>query len=153
VYVVSTKKDASNRSEQIEAQCTIDTGNLQGNLVSRDFALKLGCTESTFRPLKKSEESGGTSATGHTLMPEGAVHLTWYHSNSTRVFHDMRFLVSRHQQCDLVIGARSIEKHKLLCPPNLTDQNGITVFNQHIGMFINRKTIRAPNSLLRQQFS
>jgi hypothetical protein len=69
--------------------------------------------------LTKEEEDGGTGITGHKLIPEGAIYLTWYHSNSTRVFRDMRFLMLEHPMHDLVIGARSIQKNNILDVPNL----------------------------------
>ena len=134
--VFSAEDDASHQSTKHGAKCLIDTGNMQGNLISRDFALKLGYTDSKFRPLKEFELNGGTSSTGHTLIPKGALHLTWYHNSSPRTFRDMRFLVSDDLHCDLVIGARSIQKYNLLCPPNLA-QWGTTVIKNVSGMFKN----------------
>jgi hypothetical protein len=102
------------------AQCTVDTGNLQGNTVSREFLLNtLKYPESAIEPLKDSEKFGGVSSTGEILIPEGACHLTWYHNKSTQVFRGMRFLISPNPRCDLVIGARSIERHNLLSRPKL----------------------------------
>lgn len=101
------------------AKCTIDTGNLQGNIVSRDFVINiLEYSEANFRELTEEEKRGGTTVTGDLFVPEGAIYLTWYHENSTRVFRSMRFLVSPHAHCDLIIGARSIVKDKLLGIPN-----------------------------------
>ncbi|KAH0557187.1 hypothetical protein GP486_005023 [Trichoglossum hirsutum] len=51
-------------------------------------------------------------------MPEGVLHLSWYHNTSPRLYSDMRFLVSPSQEYELVIGARSILKHKLVSYPN-----------------------------------
>jgi hypothetical protein len=128
VYVLSTERDAGNNIVVKEAQCIFATGNLQGNIVSRDFALKLGYTESQFGPLKQWEQNGGTSVTGHTFSPEGTVYLSWYRRrDSPRVFRDMRFLVVQNQQRDLLIGARSIEKYQLLSAVNKNDP----------GMFMN----------------
>jgi hypothetical protein len=108
-----------------EAKCTIDTGNLQGNIVSRAFVVDvLGFTESDFQSLTKAEEDGGTGVTGHKLIPDGAIYLTWYHINSTRVFRDMRFLISEHPMYDLIIGAQSIQKNNILDIPNLATQGG-----------------------------
>jgi hypothetical protein len=108
-----------------EAKCTIDTGNLQGNIVSRAFVVDvLGFTESDFQELTKAEEDGGTGVTGHKLIPHGAIYLTWYHINSTRVFRDMRFLISDHPMYDLIIGARSIQENNILDIPNLATQGG-----------------------------
>ena len=120
VYVLSTEKDQYRHLLPKEAKCTIDTGNLQGNLVSREFAVGvLGYTEEDFQMLTKEEEDGGAGVTGHRLIPEGAIYLTWYHSNSTRVFRDMRFLITEHPMYDLIIGACSIQKYRILDVPNL----------------------------------
>jgi len=125
VYVLSTERDGHRHLVPKEAKCTIDTGNLQGNIVSRAFLVDvLGYSEADFHKLTKEEEDGGTGITGHTLIPEGAIYLTWYHSNSTRVFRDMRFLVSEHPIYDLIIGAHSIRKNNILDVPNLTDSGG-----------------------------
>jgi hypothetical protein len=95
---------------------------LQGNIISRTFLLDvLGYSEADFHELTKEEEDGGTGITGHRLIPEGAIYLTWYHSNSTRVFRDMRFLISEHPMYDLIIGAHSIRKNNILDVPNLAD--------------------------------
>jgi hypothetical protein len=103
-----------------EAKCTVDTGNLQGNIVSKTFVVDiLGYSESDFHDLTTEEEYGGTGVTGHKLIPENAIYLTWYHNNSTRVFRDMRFLISEHPMYDLIIGARSIHEHNILDVPNL----------------------------------
>jgi hypothetical protein len=142
VSVFSAEDNVSNRSTKYDAKCLIDTGNMQGNLVSRDFALKLGYMESKFRPLKDFEKNGGTSSTGHTLIPLGALHLTWYHSSNPRTFRDMRFLVSEDPNCDLVIGARSIQKYNLLCPPNLA-QFGTTLIKNLPGRFKNHQSLVA----------
>jgi len=93
---------------------------MQGNIVSREFVEKvLGFPSSSFRKLTKEEESGGTGITGESHIPQGAINLTWYHNNSTRVFRDMRFLISPAQNCDLIIGAWSIQKDKILDVPCL----------------------------------
>lgn len=99
---------------------------MQGNLVSRAFVVDvLGYSESSFHKLTKVEKEGGAGITGHKLIPAGAVYLTWYHNTSTRVFRDMRFLVSENPMCDLVIGARSIQKANILDVPNLMVANGV----------------------------
>jgi hypothetical protein len=86
--------------------------------VSREFVEQvLEYPQSDFRRLTNDEKGGGMDITGHTLVPEGAINLTWYHTKSTRVFHSMRFLISPNQHFDLIIGARSIQKHKLLDVP------------------------------------
>jgi hypothetical protein len=88
--------------------------------VSRAFVVDvLKYTESHFQPLTKLEEDGGTGVAGHKLVPQGAINLTWFHNNSTRVFRDMRFLISEHPMYDLIIGARSIQENNILDVPNL----------------------------------
>jgi hypothetical protein len=125
VYVLSTARDEYRHFIPKEAKCTIDTGNLQGNIVSRTFLVDaLGHSEGNFQKLTKEEEDGGTGITGHRLIPEGAINLTWYHSNSTRVFRDMRFLISEHPMYDLIIGAHSIRKYNILDVPNLVGGDG-----------------------------
>ncbi|THV51885.1 hypothetical protein BGAL_0096g00320 [Botrytis galanthina] len=120
VSVLSTRKDSEKKPVPKHARCTIDTGNMQGNIVSRDFVQNvLEFSEANFGPLTAEEKKGGFGITGDKLVPEGAIYLTWYHSKSTRVFHSMRFLISPHSQCDLIIGARSILKDNLLGVPNL----------------------------------
>ncbi|TGO18460.1 hypothetical protein BPAE_0382g00050 [Botrytis paeoniae] len=120
VFVLSTRKDSDKQPVPKRAKCTIDTGNMQGNIVSRDFVENvLEYSEANFVRLTAEEKEGGFGITGDKLVPEGAIYLTWYHSKSTRVFHEMRFLISPHSQCDLIIGARSILKDNLLSVPNL----------------------------------
>ncbi len=129
VYVLSTERDEHRHFVSKEAKCTIDTGNLQGNLVSRAFPVDVsGYSEADFHELTNEEGEGGTGITGHRLIPEGAISLTWYHSNSTRVFRDMRFLISEHPVYDLIIGAHSIRENNILDVPNLMDhQDGIVL--------------------------
>ncbi|CAD6442774.1 f89a6edd-eb62-44db-92fa-ca1b2a8d573b [Sclerotinia trifoliorum] len=120
VHVVSTRRDTDKHPVIKRAKCTIDTGNMQGNIVSREFVEKvLQYSEANFVSLTAAEKEGGFGVTGHKLVPEGAIYLTWYYDKSTRVFHNMRFLVSPYSQCDLIIGARSIQKDNLLGVPNL----------------------------------
>jgi hypothetical protein len=126
VYVLSNRQDKDKHHIQVEAKCTIDTGNMQGNIVSRKFVQEvLEYPESAFCPLTKEEEVGATSITGHQLIPEGAVCLTWYHKKSTRVFRNMRFLISPNEHCDFIIGAQSIQKHRVLDVPNLMASAGL----------------------------
>jgi hypothetical protein len=97
--------------------------------VSRAFVVDvLGYPESSFQKLTKLEEDGGTGVTGHRLVPQGAIALTWYHNASTRVFRDMRFLVSENPMYDLIVGARSIQENNILDVPNL--MGGQTIFNE-----------------------
>ena len=120
VYVLSSRKDTDKQRVHQEAKCTIDTGNLQGNIVSRDFVLNvLQFPEANLRGLTEKEKRGGTGITGDTFIPENAIYLTWYHRKSTKVFRDMRFLVSPHSHYDLIIGAHSIREHNLVDVPNM----------------------------------
>lgn len=122
VYVLSTERDEYRHLIPKEAKCTFDTGNLQGNIVSKAFLVDvLGYSETDFQELLKEEGAGGMGITGHKLIPTGAIDLTWYYSNSTRVFRDMRFLISEHPMFDLVIGAHSIEQNRILDVPNFMD--------------------------------
>ncbi|KAH8598742.1 hypothetical protein B0O99DRAFT_683495 [Bisporella sp. PMI_857] len=134
VYVLSTRRDKDKHHVAMEAKCTIDTGNMQGNIVSRRFVEDvLEYPESAFCSLTKEEEAGATGITGHQLIPEAAVYLTWYHRKSTRVFRDMRFLISPSQHFDLIIGAESIHRDKLLDVPNLTSQLPDIVTVENLG--------------------
>lgn len=120
VHVLSSRVDSTSHSIPKLARCTIDTGNLQGNVVSREFVEKvLEYSEENFSKLTKDEELGATGITGHTLIPDSAIYLTWYHEKSTRVFRNMRFLISPIKNYDLIIGARSIKKDNILDVPNL----------------------------------
>lgn len=130
VYVLSAERDEYRHRIPKEAKCTIDTGNLQGNIVSRTFLFNvLGYSEADFQKLTTGEENGGTGITGHKLIPDGGINLTWYHNNSTRVFRDMRFLISEHPMYDLIIGAHSIQENNILDVPNLmtTPAEGIVL--------------------------
>ena len=103
--------------------------------MSREFVERvLEYPPERFRELTKEEERGGTGITGDLHVPEGAIYLTWYHKNSTRVFRDMRFLISPHSDCDLIIGARSIQKDGILNVPCLmTDDRAhknVTIINR-----------------------
>jgi len=89
-------------------------------MVSLDFVVdQLGMDPSSFKPLTKLEQQGAIGVTGHRLVPDGAVYLTWYHKKSTRVFRNMRFLVVSNAAYDLILGARSIKEHSILDVPNL----------------------------------
>jgi len=109
--------------ERQEGRCVLDTACLQGNIISAEFAQRLGFTE--FRALRPREESGGTVATGNIHKVSGAIHVSWFHCTSAKVYRDMRFLVSESAQVDMVIGTHSIVRHQLISPPNLfVDING-----------------------------
>jgi hypothetical protein len=104
---------------------------MQGNIVSRAFLVDvLGYSEANFQKLTNEEKHGGTGITGQKLIPDGAIYLTWYHKNSTRVFRDMRFLISGHPMYDLIIGVHSIQENNLLDVPNLMNStSGISLSN------------------------
>jgi hypothetical protein len=120
VHVHSSRKDTDRHQVTKVAKCTIDTGNHQGNIVSRDFVVNvLEFPEANFRPLNEKEKKGAIGITGNKFVPEAAIYLTWYHSKSTRVFRDMRFLITPNPHCDLIIGAYSIQVNQLLDVPNL----------------------------------
>ncbi|PQE32701.1 hypothetical protein CJF32_00008289 [Rutstroemia sp. NJR-2017a WRK4] len=118
VYVLAARHDTQNHPVPKSAVCTIDTGNMQGNLVSRELVNRLGYSESNIRDLTQAERRGAVGITNDKLIPEGAIYLTWYHKRGTRVFHNMRFLISPHPHADLVIGAQSILKYDLVTAPN-----------------------------------
>jgi hypothetical protein len=120
VVVLSPRKDTDKVQVKKIGKCTIDTGNTQGNIVSRSFVEHvLEFPKSSIRQLTEAEKEGGSGVTGHRLVPEGAIYLTWYHKKSTRVFHHMRFLISEYPNYDLIIGARSIQEHDIQDVPNL----------------------------------
>ncbi|RDW56749.1 hypothetical protein BP6252_13972 [Coleophoma cylindrospora] len=145
VHVLSLQRDENRHLIPKEAKCTIDTGNLQGNIVSRTFVVEvLGYSETNFQKLTKAEEEGGTGITGHKLFPSGAVYLTWYHNSSTRVFRDMRFLVSEYPMYELIIGAHSIEEENILNVPNL--MGGVIIYNEKITSAELDKHLAALNS-------
>lgn len=99
--------------------CTIDTGNIQGNFVSQKFLVEqLGVPPADFRPLTERERRGIIGTAQQGFIPQGAVYLTWYHSRSSRVYHNMRFLILPNVHADLVLGAHSIHKYNLLTVPN-----------------------------------
>lgn len=127
VLVLTPQKNTDEGQARKIGRCTIDTGNTQGNIVSRRFVEKvLEYPKSSICELTPRERAGGLGVTGHKLMPEGAVYLTWYHKNSTMVFHDMRFLISGNSKIDLIIGARSCLEHGIQEAPNLmAEANGI----------------------------
>ncbi|RDW74199.1 hypothetical protein BP5796_07641 [Coleophoma crateriformis] len=119
VYVLSTEKYDEHHFCPKYCRCIFDTGNHQGNLVSKTFLLeRLGYTESDFLRLTETEQSSGFGITNHPFVPLGAIRLTWYHDMSTRLFSDMRFLISPYSHTDLIIGAQSIEQYNILGKPN-----------------------------------
>ena len=100
----------------IKARCVLDTGSLQGNIISERLARRIGFIE--YLPLKDGEEHGGKVVTGHIHQVKGAVRASWYHHTSPKVFVNMRFLVSESDGFDMLIGAASIYKEKMLPAPN-----------------------------------
>ncbi|PQE14130.1 PNG1- with de-N-glycosylation function (N-glycanase) protein [Rutstroemia sp. NJR-2017a BVV2] len=115
VFVLAHRKGENDHPIPKVAMCTIDTGNMLGNLVSREFAVQeLGLLDSDFRVLSEHERRGTLGIAGQRNVPESAVYLTWYHKQGARILHNMRFLVVPSLQADLVLGASSISKHRLL---------------------------------------
>jgi len=124
VVVLSPRKDTDKVQVRKIGKCTIDTGNTQGNIVSRRFVEKvLEFPKSSIHELTWAEKAGGIGVTGHKLIPEGAIYLTWYYNKSTMVFHNMRFLISEYSKIDLIIGARSCLEHGIQNVPNLMAAN------------------------------
>ena len=115
MLTVSVYECDPSRARQ-NARCVIDTACLQGNIISADFARRLGFT--SFEALRHREQDGGRVATGDIHTVVGAIRISWFHSTAAKVFRNMRFLVSETAQVDLVIGTHSIVKHRLLSPPN-----------------------------------
>ncbi|KAF2634168.1 hypothetical protein P280DRAFT_414384, partial [Massarina eburnea CBS 473.64] len=103
------------------AKCILDTGCLQGNIISKRLATSLGFTVTEYEQLKPREKTGGITASGHIHHAIGAIRVSWSHGSSTRMMTLMRFLVSDNEKIDLVIGARSIRKWNLISPPNLSN--------------------------------
>ncbi|TGO44443.1 hypothetical protein BCON_0517g00010 [Botryotinia convoluta] len=69
VFVLSTRKDSDKQPVPKHAKCTIDTGNMQGNIVSRDFVQNvLEYSEANFVPLTAEEREGGFGITGDKLV-------------------------------------------------------------------------------------
>lgn len=123
VVVLSKKEDEEGKSTHEVAKCVLDTGNLQGNLVSKSLLIQhFGYDESDIEPLENSDMIG-LSVSGHLVEPVGAVKLSWYHQSSPRVYRDMEFLVTEDSIYELVLCAQDIENHKLLSPPNFSSSN------------------------------
>lgn len=68
VMVLSTRKDTDKQQVPTRAKYTIDTGNMQGNIVSREFVKILEYSELNFAPLTTEEKEGGYGVTGHKLI-------------------------------------------------------------------------------------
>lgn len=97
----------------------VDTINRNqiGNLVSRAFVEEaLEFSRDNFCALT-ADEKRGRGITGHELVPEGAIYLTWYSKKGPKVFRNMRFLVVSIDNYDLIIGAKSAYNDKLLDIP------------------------------------
>jgi hypothetical protein len=72
-------------------------------------------------------------ATGEVHKVLGCIRVSWFSETSPKVFNNMRFLVSETAHVDLVIGTRSIQKEKLLSPPNLMSGKEIHALNKISG--------------------
>ncbi|KAF2786557.1 hypothetical protein K505DRAFT_343700 [Melanomma pulvis-pyrius CBS 109.77] len=112
----------------IDERCAFDTMSLFGNVVSLEFATKLGYTEADFKELR-SREKTGLSSSGHAITPKGAIFLSWYHSTSPQ-YSNMRFLVVEDYHYDLLIGSEAIVRHKLMASPNFSQANGVSIVHE-----------------------
>lgn len=129
--VLSPRKDTDKVQVKKIGICTIDTGNTQGNIVSRNFVENvLEYPKSSIQELTYAEKLGGSGITGHKLIPKGAIYLTWYHNKSSRVFHNMRFLISEHSKIDLIIGARSCLEHGIQDELNLMSSANTGIYSR-----------------------
>ncbi|PQE14315.1 hypothetical protein CJF30_00006904 [Rutstroemia sp. NJR-2017a BBW] len=137
VLVLGAHKDENNQPIPKTAVCTIATGNMQGDIVSRDFLEnQLGFQKSSFLELKGTEKRGAVGITGDIMLPKGAINLTWYQKKGSGDFRDMRFLIAPLSGTDIVIGAHSAWKYKLLTAPGLRGENVTTT---QVGMSTGRK--------------
>lgn len=141
MLIVSAYK--RNSSEYISARCVLDTGCVQGNIISADLAHRLGFTDIDFQPLTPREEEGGMVATGEVHKVMGTIRVSWFSSTSPKVFNTMRFLVSETANVDLVIGTRSITKERLLLPPNLMADSQFLVMDKPEGRSSNMMDVVA----------
>ncbi|KAH8588937.1 hypothetical protein B0O99DRAFT_692966 [Bisporella sp. PMI_857] len=136
------------------AKSTIDTGSMQGNIVSRTFVENvLEFPASSFAKLTKDEETHGIGITGDPHIPLGAIYLTLYRNNSTRVFQDMRFLVSPTPNCDLVVGALSIWKDRIFDIPCLMNLNGSSDYADHSIKASEKQILRILKSRLENEYN
>lgn len=119
IYVLSNKTDSARRHIEKRTQCIFDTANLVGNFVSKAFLIEeLGFQDSDFNRTGLTEgEKSGISASGHPVIPEGWIELTWYPPNCPMPYRNMRFLILENPKFELTICARTIEKHNILSKP------------------------------------
>lgn len=106
-----------NSRDHHTTRCLLDTGCLQGNIVSEHLVESLGFTPSDYEPLSSMEKQGGQTMTGEACPVDGAILLSWHHNSSPVHYRQMRFLVSSRAQVDMIVGTRSIIKHNLMAPP------------------------------------
>ena len=114
---VSPKLDSTSYSK---LRFLLDTGCLQGNIVSQEVVNSLGFTKADYEPLSWKERQGGQSVTGELLTVDAAILLSWHHNTSPHRYRQMRFLISSCTKVDMIIGTRSIIKHNLMAPPVFT---------------------------------
>jgi hypothetical protein len=96
----------------------------QGNMASYDVIVNvLRNHEVVFLDLTPMEKRGGICINGNSIIPIGAIELTWKGAEKgARVFRKMRFLVTEEglkPPFQLVIGTQSLAKEKILGPPAL----------------------------------
>ncbi|KAH6674670.1 hypothetical protein B0J14DRAFT_19649 [Halenospora varia] len=132
-FIISVKVAQNGSKTYQETRCLLDTGCLKGNLISKDFAERLGFTSSDYMPLTQREKTGGVFGNGQTFVPVGALLLTWQNNYSIGIFRKMRFFVldALDPQHELIIGARTIVDYNLLsalCMP-IASNRGVTVIS------------------------
>ena len=100
--------------------------------MSLDFVERLGYKRGHFEELNSEEAAAGITALGNMVVPEGAIRLSWYHSESSKVFTAMRFLILENTEVDLLIGVHSILQYNLILPPNFEVQKTREGGSRHV---------------------
>lgn len=68
VFVLAARHDTENRRVHKTALCALDTGNLQGNFVSRQLVERLGYSELDIRELREDEKREAVGITNDKLV-------------------------------------------------------------------------------------
>jgi hypothetical protein len=72
-----TRKKQKFHDQNVQAKGTIDTGNHQGNIVSRDFVVNvLELPKANFKLLSEEGKQGTFDTTGNKFVPEPTIYLT-----------------------------------------------------------------------------
>lgn len=128
----------TNSTETHTIRCWFDTCCFQGNIISKDFVTSLGFTESDYVTLTPREEFGGQMMNETIHSVEAAILLSWHHNTGPK-YRDMRFLISSTLDSHrMIIGTRSIVKHKLLAPPAFMN-DAASGKNKHVHKKMPRK--------------